>query len=208
MGVGNLQSVLKAYGGTHSYAQIYFDATPRHHATVQAKLAAFGDDSSNYYWKLGAAMQIMRLYRTDPKRLARIVRLQTSDASARPVLLDGAPQGDERSAVSGSGVRFRTGLKLRPEALAMAAYMGAQVQAIAHAPALGVTGGEDGGWTFRVARTYASPAQAVAFQYVLDRLQVLNAIAWSRDSRSIHVTVARDAKVLEPLLDRVGGRTP
>jgi hypothetical protein len=35
-------------------------------------------------------------------------------------------------------------------------------------------------------------------------LQVLNLIAWSR---SVNVTVARDANVLEPLLDRLGGRT-
>ncbi len=63
----------------------------------------------------------------------------------------------------------------------------------------------DGGWTFRVARTYASDEQALAFQYVLDRLQVLNVIAWSRAARSINVTASRDAKVLEPLLDRLGG---
>ena len=74
------------------------------------------------------------------------------------------------------------------------------------APALRVTGADDGGWTFRVSRRYASASQALAFQYVLDRLQVLNVIAWSRSARSIRVTAARDAKVLEPLLDRLGGK--
>ena len=37
------------------------------------------------------------------------------------------------------------------------------------------------------------------------RLQVLNVIAWSRAARAINVTASRDAKVLEPLLDRLGG---
>ena len=87
----------------------------------------------------------------------------------------------------------------------MALYAGAQVRTISGAPALRVTGADDGGWTFRVSRRYASDRQALAFQYVLDRLQVLNVIAWSRSARSIHVTAARDAKVLEPLLDRLGG---
>jgi hypothetical protein len=71
---------------------------------------------------------------------------------------------------------------------------------------LRVTRAEDGGWTFRVSREYASEEQALAFQYVLDRLQVLNVIAWSRTERTIRVTASRDGKVLEPLLDRLGGR--
>ena len=58
--------------------------------------------------------------------------------------------------------------------------MGAQVRAISGAPSLRLTGADDGGWTFRVSRRYALAAQALAFQYVLDRLQVLNVIAWSR----------------------------
>ena len=73
---------------------------------------------------------------------------------------------------------------------------------ISNAPALRVTGADDGGWTFRISRRYASPDQAHAFQYVLDRLQVLNLIAWSRSARSISVTASRDAGALEPLLDR------
>ena len=209
MGIGNLDGVLRAYGGgPRPYVQLYFDSTPLRHPAAQQKLAGFGDDSSNYYWKLGAAMEMMRLARTDRARLARLAALQTGDRSARGVLLAGAPHGDPVAARSTTAVLVRTGLQLRPEALATALYMGAQVQAIAHAGALRVTAAEDGGWTFRVSRRYASHAQALAFQYVLDRLQVLNVIAWSRDSRSIHVTVAPDAKRLEPLLDRVGGRTP
>jgi hypothetical protein len=80
--------------------------------------------------------------------------------------------------------------------------MAAQVRTISKAPTLRVTGADDGGWTFRISRRYASDDQALAFQYVLDRLQVLNVIAWSRSATSISVTASRDAKVLEPLLDR------
>ena len=86
--------------------------------------------------------------------------------------------------------------------------MGAQVREISGAPSLRLTRAEDGGWTFRVSRRYTSPQQALAFQYVLDRLQVLNVIAWSRTTGTIRVTAGRDAKVLEPLLDRLGGKSP
>ena len=97
-------------------------------------------------------------------------------------------------------------MRLRPEAAAVALYMAAEVRSISKAPALRVTRADDGGWTFRVSREYTSEEQARAFQYVLDRLQVLNVIAWSRTERSIRVTASRDAKVLEPLLDRIGAR--
>ena len=84
MGMGNLEDVLSAFGGgRRSYAELYFDSTPLRHPKAYAKLASFGDDSSNYYWKLGAAMEIMRLSRSDKDRLIRTARLQTSDDSAR-----------------------------------------------------------------------------------------------------------------------------
>ena len=54
-----------------SYAQVYFDSTPARHPAVQRRLAAFGDDSSNYLWKLYAAREIMRLHREDPRRSSR-----------------------------------------------------------------------------------------------------------------------------------------
>ena len=84
--------------GNRSYAELYFDSTPLRHPKAYARLASFGDDSSNYYWKLGAAIEIMRLARSDPSRLGRLAALQTADDSARRVLLDGAPQGDLRDA--------------------------------------------------------------------------------------------------------------
>ena len=49
------------------------------------------------------------------------------------------------------------------------------------------------GWTFQIARRYASHAQAEAFQAMLDQLQSLNLIAWTRTPDTIDVTVAADA---------------
>jgi hypothetical protein len=125
------------------------------------------------------------------------------------LLLDGVASGDLRALpddAADTSLQAVAGVKLRPEALGAALYAAAQVRTISKAPTLRVTGADDGGWTFRVSRTYASDDQAQAFQYVLDRLQVLDVIAWSRSGRSISVTASRDAKVLEPLLDRLGRR--
>jgi hypothetical protein len=210
MGMGNLEDVLKAFGGgRRSYAELYFDSTPLRHPKAYATLASFGDDSSNYFWKLSAAMAIMRLARSDKDRLVRIAQLQTADDSARALLLDGAPAGDLRALpndAADTSLQAAAGVKLRPEALGVALYAAAQVRTISKAPTLRVTGAGDAGWTFRVSRTYASGEQAQAFQYVLDRLQVLNVIAWSRSARFISVTASPDTKVLEPLLDRLGGK--
>jgi hypothetical protein len=89
MGVGNLQSVLRAYGaapaGT-SYAQLYFGSTPLRHASAYAKLAALGDDSATYFWRILAARQIMRLYRQDPAELTRLQALQAHKSNAEEVL--------------------------------------------------------------------------------------------------------------------------
>jgi hypothetical protein len=61
----------------------------------------------------------------------------------------------------------------------------------------------DTGWAFDVRRRYRSPAQAQAFQFLLDRLQVLDVIAWSRERTHIHITVGRAARALLPLVERV-----
>ena len=53
------------------------------------------------------------------------------------------------------------------------------------------------------AHATARRRQALAFQFVLDRLQVLDAIAWVREPGAIHVTAAPEAKALLPLLERV-----
>lgn len=49
------------------------------------------------------------------------------------------------------------------------------------------------GWSFDVLRSYANARQSRAFQFMLDRLQALNLIAWVREPAAIHVTVAGDA---------------
>ena len=49
------------------------------------------------------------------------------------------------------------------------------------------------GWSFHIARTYATRGQALALQAMLDRLQALNLVAWTRTPATIEVTVASDA---------------
>jgi hypothetical protein len=49
------------------------------------------------------------------------------------------------------------------------------------------------GFSFQIARRYASEAQARAFQAMLDQLQALNLIAWAREPVTIEITVASDA---------------
>jgi hypothetical protein len=212
MGIGNLQSVLRAYGeGNVPYARLYFDSTPLRHAAAFRLLAGFGDDSSNYYWKLGAAEQILRLADRDPGALIRQSTVQTGAGSARLVLHPpGSAPSDGLEPLPDlprdTGLRAPRGAQLRPEALAAALYIGAEVKAISRAQALRVvaTASEPPrGWSFAIARDYASRRQALAFQYVLDRLQVLDVIAWSRSARAIHITAGDRAAALEPLLARI-----
>jgi len=265
MGIGNLDGVLDAYGsGAIPYVQLYFDSTPRSHPRAYQKLAGFGDDSSNYLWKIAAGEEIMRLYRDDRDELIRLVSLQTAKASAEEVLhpLDRTPAfatprqlqtaWDERQILPFPRDEAVTGLRrdprmgelarrvhqpaslyrgLRPEALAMALYIGAQVRAYSGQSPLIVTSTvRDGeyqaqlvrrngqatrnfslhttGWAFDVERRYVSRRQALAFQFVLDRLRSLNAIAWVREPDAIHITVSSDAEALLPLLDRVNIAAP
>ena len=80
--------MLRAYGSEDAppYVQLYFDSTPRSHPRAYRRLAALGDDSSNYWWKLLAAREIMRLWREDRAQLDRLVALHTAKASAEEVL--------------------------------------------------------------------------------------------------------------------------
>jgi transglycosylase-like protein with SLT domain len=208
MGIGNLEGVLSAYGaGRVPYARLYFDSTPTRHAAAWRRLAAFGDDSSNYVWKLGAAEAIMARFRRDPARLDTLARLQTAAPDARFVL---HPPGERVAAPEAvrplpawTGLSRPRPLRLQPTALALALYAGAQVRAQVGGGTLQLAGAGPGGWTFDVARRYASPAQAQAFQFALDRLAVLDVIAWSRAGRRIRITVSRDARSLLPLLQRL-----
>jgi hypothetical protein len=61
------------------------------------------------------------------------------------------------------------------------------------------------GFAFDVSRDYASRAQARAFQFFLDRLTALNLIAWVREPGAIHVTVSADASRLLGVLDEAPG---
>jgi soluble lytic murein transglycosylase-like protein len=276
MGVGNLEGVLRLYAGKPgsgpvaglvkreklTYPQVYFDSTPARHAAAYRRLYGFGDDSSNYLWKLHAAAEIMRLYRHDPARLFVLANLQTAKNSAEEVLHPHAETPtfanpaalrrawDARQIIAFPQREAVTGLRrdgsmgelaerldvprglyrgLRPEALAMALYIGAQTRALSGTSPLFVTSTvrdqayqrllihrnseatqnyslHTTGWAFDVSRAYRSRAQALAFQFVLDRLQVLDAIAWVREPDAIHVTVSKDAKPLLGLLDRIGER--
>jgi hypothetical protein len=224
-----------------TYARVYFDSTPTTHAPAYRRLAGLGDDSSNYLWKIAAARDIMSLWRTDRPALERLAALHAAGASAEDVLHPPdqtqsftTPDELQRAWDAGALVAFPdapagTGLRrdprmgdpvhrgLRPEALAVALYIGAEVRAISGRSPLVVTaavgdaltGGHDDtihttGWAFDVARDYRSRRQALAFQFVLDRLQSLNAIAWVRTPAAIHITASADVEPLLPLLDRVG----
>jgi hypothetical protein len=109
---------------------------------------------------------------------------------------------------------------LRPEAYALAVYMAAGVRELAgtRAPLTVTSTVRDldyqrllarrnpfatrayslhtTGFSFDVRRTYANRAQAAAFQYMLDRLQALDLIAWVREPGTIHITVSSEARLL------------
>jgi hypothetical protein len=249
MGVGNLQSVLRAYGASAPlpYAQLYFDSSPLRHAAAWQRLAAFGDDSSTYLWRIGAAKQIMRLYRTRPGELRRLAALQLRKSSSEEVMhpqastatfatpdaLAAAFLGRElvplpAARLRADGIAIDRGMGslaarlgqrpslyrgLRPRALAALEVLGAGTQVIAHTGPLVVTSTvrdlhyqrllarsdpeathhyslHATGWAFDIARVYRSRAQALAFQFMLDRLTALGWIAWLREPAVIHVTVA------------------
>jgi len=58
------------------------------------------------------------------------------------------------------------------------------------------------GYAFDIARSYASRKQAAAFQFVLERLQTLNLIAYIKESTAIHVAVSSRAASARALLRR------
>jgi hypothetical protein len=100
---------------------------------------------------------------------------------------------------------------LRPDALDVLIELADRVRALSHDPRstltltsavsderyqqlLGVSDGPAAaGWSFTIARRYASRSQAAAFQAMLDRLQALDLIAWERFPSEIEITVSADA---------------
>jgi hypothetical protein len=109
---------------------------------------------------------------------------------------------------------------LRPGALAMAVYVAEGVRSIADtkAPLIVTSTVRDRayqavlahrnpeatsayslhttGFALDIRRAYRSRAQAAAFQYMLDRLQSLNLIAWVREPGAIHITVSSEGRRL------------
>jgi hypothetical protein len=99
MGIGNLESVIRAYlgesgerpigelvdGAGLSYAQLYFDSSPSRHSEAHAELTAFGDESADYLWKVRASEEIMRAWRADRDALAGIAELATAKATLEEV---------------------------------------------------------------------------------------------------------------------------
>lgn len=59
------------------------------------------------------------------------------------------------------------------------------------------------GYAFDIARVYASRRQAAAFQFVLDRLESIGAVAYIREASAIHIAVASDAASKLALLRRM-----
>ena len=117
--------------------------------------------------------------------------------------------------------------QLRPEALSLLVYLGGGVRAIdPSAQPLRVTSSvrdqryqdlllqtnpeatsayslHTTGYTFDILRKYGSKRAADAFQFMLDRLQALNLIAWVREPAAIHITVSSDANRLESFLRKL-----
>ena len=251
MGIGNLQNALRDYGEDDtSYAQLYFDSTPTDHEKAYRRLAALGDDSATYLWRVMAAREIMRLYRADPDQLDRTSALQNAKNSAEEVLhppdeterftspddlRDAYDDGEiialPRADLLARGVAIDRGMGelaerlkrsrrtyrgLRRPALDLLAYIGAGVKSISGVEPLVLTSTvrdkayqrqllrrnreatpnyslHTTGWSFDIQRTYASRAQALAFEFFLERLQSHNLIAWVREPSAIHVTVSADA---------------
>jgi hypothetical protein len=226
MGIGNLQHVLGAYGDDDaSYTQLYFDASPDREPRAYRLLAGLGDDSKTYYWRVLASREVMRLYRHDRPKLGRLAALQSGAASGEFVLhppdrtetfqtsedVDAALKDGRLRPLPNQPARY--GLRpastaaargLRPEAFALAAYIGKGVRNISGTEAplrVKRTVGPEAsihatGYAFDISRTYANGRQAEAFQFMLDRLQALNLIAWMRDADTIHITASSEGKRL------------
>ncbi|WP_205696110.1 transglycosylase SLT domain-containing protein [Conexibacter sp. SYSU D00693] len=233
------------------YTQLFFDSTPLRHREAYEVLAGLGDDSRTYLFRVMAAREMMGTWRHEPVELATLAAAHARKASAEEVLhppaltppfaspeaLDAAArQGQLRALepelLAEHGLRVDPQMgelsrrpsryrRLRPEALALALYLGRGVQEVSGtSDPLTITsavrdlpyqdriirsGNREAtrgfslhttGWAFDVSRNYASRKQALAFQFWLDRLQALDLIAWVREPGAIHITVARGARPL------------
>jgi Transglycosylase SLT domain len=129
-------------------------------------------------------------------------------ANARQLGLAYDPQMG--SYARGAGARVALYHGLRPVALELLIALAAKIRALSGVAApltvwstvtdlqyqqtLGITDPVGAtGYSFQILRQYARPAQAGAFQALLDRLQSLNVIAWAPEAQVINITVASDA---------------
>jgi hypothetical protein len=99
MGIGNLESVIRLYLGVGdegpiadlvaaddlSFTQIYFDSSPTRHGEAYDLLTGFGDESSDYLWKVRASEQIMSAWREDPAALDARADLANEKATLEEV---------------------------------------------------------------------------------------------------------------------------
>jgi hypothetical protein len=262
MGIGNLESVIRAYldagddlptadlvaAEDLSFTQLYFDSGPGRHAGAYELLTGFGDESSDYLWKIRASEQIMAGWREDPAALDALADLANEKATLEEVFhpeheteVFGDPGAIEDALREGGLVllprarslgwvvdkdlgEFADELgqepelyaALRPEALATLGYLAAIVRNESGAKQpLKVTSAvrdlsyqellvgsnpeatdeyslHTTGWSFDIRRDYESSAQAVAFQYALDRLSALALIDYAVEPGAIHVTASGD----------------
>jgi hypothetical protein len=157
MGVGNLQRALKAYGNSDvPYAQLFFDSTPLRHAEAWRVLSSLGDDSSTYLWRIGAAKDIMKLWRSGPAKLEAQAALQDWPSaehvlrppSKTPVFDDAAAlRTSALAVVNGPALRVSRTLasrpagerSLRPPALVLLRQLALGVRAVATTSPLIVT---------------------------------------------------------------------
>jgi Transglycosylase SLT domain len=206
MGMGNLQTLLGRYGDdSASYARLYFDTAPLHKPAAYQLLSSLGDDSSTYYWKVRTAKELMHLYRTDPKQLAHLQTLDDEGgAGERRLYADGPPSTNVKAHkpppfVGSDGLRLngdaKTDYAPDPATESVLAYIGAGARAISGQTPLTVTSAH--GIRLEISRHYKSRKQALAFQYLLDRLQAWNLIAWGRGGDTLAIVAGPDAaKVL------------
>ena len=209
MGQGNLTTVLDRHDGDDDipYVRVYFDTTPLRNEHAYDFLGRLGDDSATYLWRVLAARQIMRLHRERPGELARLEALhETSGAAARRLGRPVAAQPERIPSGTGQlGLRLLDpadpGLQPDRAALSALLYIGAGTKAISGQSPLTVTGAQ--GSVLEISRRYRSRRQALAFEFMLDRLQAWNLIAWERGERVIRIVVGREAGELLPAPDRI-----
>jgi hypothetical protein len=118
----------------------------------------------------------MKLYRTDRAALDQVI------AGTTPL-----PPGTPRALATGHDLLFPKTATLLPRAATVAETIGTDVAKISKTSPLTIRAAS--GRTFYVSRIYRSHQQAVAFQFMLDRLTALSLIDWGRRFDLIGVEV-------------------